>query len=670
MSRDVVQNTVTSLSASGGRHLASLIHSFTRLLGPAAYGASPSAIHDHNRIRWLLIGSLTVAGIFSTNSIINLFFYTNSKQSSTPSKSNHSTGAKQHPQNSQLAKNELMMESVDVLQTECLSDNTQSFVPQSRHSSNRLSCVLVPDISPDSIFIQKIVDFLIRPNNTNFDINCSTDLHISDYLFQQQSKPPSLSLPLFQAQQDHLINEIKSAKRPRHPLLVEGGPGIGKGASLHTFVQSQSQLRPAFYLKLDNVLSKLGVHQSFDTFQHLQTDLCNDSFSDQTVLASNTDIEQPEMSNSCYIAESWRSAIETIFGLDYLRQEQLYDANGDPLNMLSASFDHITEALRLIRAKSRYGPTLLVIDNLELLFNGREPLVDTYLAFMSSFTWMLQCESEGILDLIFCSSSKSVMPAMKRFPGYDKRLRYRSVESVDDLDVIDYLLDQVNPTISKDRQFTEETAYKFVETFEGNLTELYQYCRSTLSVSEFIAQREDSFLQYLKEHIPTNPHTQKHNSLNPYAPPVKEDADFKDIILEMIMRNGVISLAMMDSERLNLIEVLVEKNFLRWRDARIRRRHQDRAMGLKVRRIRASSIASTSIDIASEVSGETMETNVDGSSEWKPRPLSGVYEQDMLLLEQQMDDPFAFLRRGDTELVWYNRLVGNVCERWFNENAW
>ncbi|EGF80798.1 hypothetical protein BATDEDRAFT_88124 [Batrachochytrium dendrobatidis JAM81] len=626
MSRDVVQNTVTSLSASGGRHLASLIHSFTRLLGPAAYGASPSAIHDHNRIRWLLIGSLTVAGIFSTNSIINLFFYTNSKQSSTSSKSNHSTGAKQHPQNSQLAKNELMMESVDVLQTECLSDNTQSFVPQSRHSSNRLSCVLVPDISPDSIFIQKIVDFLIRPNNTNFDINCSTDLHISDYLFQQQSKPPSLSLPLFQAQQDHLINEIKSAKRPRHPLLVEGGPGIGKGASLHTFVQSQSQLRPAFYLKLDNVLSKLGVHQSFDTFQHLQTDLCNDSFSDQTVLASNTDIEQPEMSNSCYIAESWRSAIETIFGLDYLRQEQLYDANGDPLNMLSASFDHITEALRLIRAKSRYGPTLLVIDNLELLFNG--------------------------------------------LPGYDKRLRYRSVESVDDLDVIDYLLDQVNPTISKDRQFTEETAYKFVETFEGNLTELYQYCRSTLSVSEFIAQREDSFLQYLKEHIPTNPHTQKHNSLNPYAPPVKEDADFKDIILEMIMRNGVISLAMMDSERLNLIEVLVEKNFLRWRDARIRRRHQDRAMGLKVRRIRASSIASTSIDIASEVSGETMETNVDGSSEWKPRPLSGVYEQDMLLLEQQMDDPFAFLRRGDTELVWYNRLVGNVCERWFNENAW
>ncbi|KAJ1339725.1 hypothetical protein BSLG_005631 [Batrachochytrium salamandrivorans] len=505
MSRDVVQNTVTSLSASG----------------PAAYGASPSAIHDHNRIRWLLIGSLTVAGIFSTNSIINLFFYTNSKQSSTPSKSNHSTGAKQHPQNSQLAKNELMMESVDVLQTECLTDNTQSFVPQSRHSSNRLSCVLVPDISPDSIFIQNC-RFLIRPNNTNFDINCSTDLHISDYLFQQQSKPPSLSLPLFQAQQDHLINEIKSAKRPRHPLGRRSG--ISKAHPTH-FCSSQSQLRPAFYLKLDNVLSKLGVHQSFDTFQHLQTDLCNDSFSDQTVLASNTDIEQPEMSNSCYIAESWRSAIETIFGLDYLRQEQLYDANGDPLNMLSASFDHITEALRLIRAKSRWSNTT--------------------------------------------------------FPGYDKRLRYRSVESVDDLDVIDYLLDQVNQPFQRS------------------------------SIPFTVPQGTHS----------TNPHTQKHNSLNPYAPPVK-DADFKDIILEMIMRNGVISLAMMDSERLNLIEVLVEKNFLRWRDARIRRRHQDRAMGLKVRRIRASSIASTSIDIASEVSGETMETNVDGSSEWKPRPLS------------------------------------------------
>ena len=32
------------------------------------------------------------------------------------------------------------------------------------------------------------------------------------------------------------------------------------------------------------------------------------------------------------------------------------------------------------------------------------------------------------------------------------------------------------------------------------------------------------------------------------------------------------------------------------------------------------------------------------------------------------NDPLAFLRRGDTELVWFNRLIRNVCERWFNEN--
>ncbi|KAJ3088991.1 hypothetical protein HK102_007467, partial [Quaeritorhiza haematococci] len=33
-------------------------------------------------------------------------------------------------------------------------------------------------------------------------------------------------------------------------------------------------------------------------------------------------------------------------------------------------------------------------------------------------------------------------------------------------------------------------------------------------------------------------------------------------------------------------------------------------------------------------------------------------------------DPLAMFAREGAELVWYNRLLGTVCERWFNQQAW
>ncbi|KAL2919300.1 hypothetical protein HK105_200943 [Polyrhizophydium stewartii] len=521
------------------------------------------------------------------------------------------------------------------------------------HSPNRLSQILLEPSDPHAIFVQRVIDFLLRPADP--DARDADSPLAAFNLALQRRQQAARALPFFQAQHDHLIAEIKSAMRPRHPLLVEGGPGIGKGTALLSLVQSQALLRPAVYIRLDDVLPSLAgaARAASDDFHD-----ASDSLAGFPLSSSQDAISDGPMSQSLLAAEAWRSALETAFGLDFVRQEQLYDPDGSPLDMTAVGFEHITDALRHIRAKSRYGPTLVVIDNLQLLFDEREPIAEIYSAFYTSFRWLLKCENEGILDIIFCSSSKSVMPAMRRFHGYDKRLRYRSIESVDDLDVIDYILDQVNPTLPEARQFTEETAHTFVQTFDGNLVELTNYCSSELSVQDYIRRREEAFLEYLKHHIPTRP-ASKRPSVNPYAPPVSEETDFKDIILEMIMRNGVLSLAQVDTERLALIEVLVEKNFLRWRDARVRRR--ERAQPTRRR--------GTSIDTRSEFSSDTMDdtTSFGGGAAAAGAALS---EHDKMLQEEQMNDPLAFLSRGDTELVWYNRLVGSVCERWFNDQAW
>ncbi|KAI8924910.1 hypothetical protein BC831DRAFT_436257 [Entophlyctis helioformis] len=540
-----------------------------------------------------------------------------------------------------------------------------------KHSSNRLSFIDVPVSEPHSLFVQRIVDFLLKPLTLAPSSSSSAAAAAGTLGNGSVSSVGTLGgLPFFQAQQEHLIAEIRHAKRARHPLLVEGGPGIGKGSALLAYVQDQALLRPAIYLKLDDVLAPNTMSDSMVAFAGIQQRAAQaaataaseldlpDSFSDLASVAEPLSANTGSLlygspsvrGNAAHLVDAWTSALETAFGMDYVRQEQLYDHDGNPLDMSAVSFDHVVEALRLIRGKSRYGPTLLVIDNLQVIFNDQQESVsEIHAAFNASFQWLLYCETEGILDTIFCSSSKSVMLALKRFHGFDKRLRYRSVESVDDLDVIDYLLDQVNPTIPESRQFTEETAHLFVQTFDGNLAELERYCSSGLTVQDYIAQREDVLLEYIQRHIPTRPQAKRASS-NPYAPPVSEDSDFKDIILDMIMRNGVLSIAQMDSERLALVEVLVENNFLRWRDARVRRRERSQPS----RRRRGS------FDTRSEFSTETLDEI----------PTVTLTEQERQLQEQQMSDPFAFMQHGDTELVWYNRLVGSVCERWFNQQAW
>jgi hypothetical protein len=93
---------------------------------------------------------------------------------------------------------------------------------------------------------------------------------------------------------------------------------------------------------------------------------------------------------------------------DYLRS---------PVDM--TLLDHVTQALRLIASRSPAGPVLLVVDDIQLLFHQRSALTEKYDAIPEVFNWLLKAETEGILDVVMCSSEKSAVGAIKRCMFYN-----------------------------------------------------------------------------------------------------------------------------------------------------------------------------------------------------------------------------------------------------------
>ncbi|KAJ3111666.1 hypothetical protein HDU96_005480 [Phlyctochytrium bullatum] len=276
--------------------------------------------------------------------------------------------------------------------------------------------------------------------------------------------------------------------------------------------------------------------------------------------------------------------------------------------------EHVAQALRLIAAKSKNGPTLFVMDDVQLLFRDRQPLYERYDGIAEVFSWLLKCESEGILDVVLCSSEKSTIAAIKRLRGYDWRLSLHCLEGVEDDVVIEYLLKDVNPRIKEPpRRFTPDTAALFVATFNGSLLELDNYFRDVnCNVFMFIKKRERSFLRHLQRHMPqranrtplTPPTSRKYgmaggggyndlsNSMsgsmygsgsgfgsgsslgsgNNVISLREHEDELRELFLDIIMKGGVLPVAQLDVTRMALVEALVERNILRWRDPRIRKR--------------------------------------------------------------------------------------------------
>ncbi|KAI8850450.1 hypothetical protein BC829DRAFT_488787 [Chytridium lagenaria] len=473
-------------------------------------------------------------------------------------------------------------------------------------------------------------------------------------------------LPPFTAQIDHLIHEMRSAKQRGKPLLIEGIPGLGKATALQKWVWEEGQLRPAIYLQLSMVLRRrhggssveddedvanaLGYGYGSGEDLYTETETENEGVEERVALTVRRDAfkkavemalgADPMEASMISLSDSMlgtpttthfqgfpdRSATPNGASINSQRGSGSADDNDDdeddspyPGLVDTAVLDHIAQALRLIAAKSRHGPTLFVLDDVQLLFRERMALQDRYDGIPELFSWFLRCEGEGILDCVMCSSEKSVVGAIKRLKGFDWTLTLHSVDGVEDEAIIEYLLKEVNPKIKEaPRRFTEDTAAHFVATFNGSLLELDNYLRDVNSnVFMFIRKRERSFLRHLQRHMPhrasrnpvTPPTSRKYGMTT--SPPTTSTYDLststlsmsgslssstspssgldrgslrqyedelRELFLDIIMKGGVLHVSQLDVGRMALAEALVERNILRWRDRRIRKRETRASM--------------------------------------------------------------------------------------------
>jgi hypothetical protein len=73
--------------------------------------------------------------------------------------------------------------------------------------------------------------------------------------------------------------------------------------------------------------------------------------------------------------------------------------------------DYIMEALRIIHKFNNRAATLLIIEDLELLFEEQADQLDKQ-TLATLFMWLLESQREGILDVVLSCTDKSLLPIL------------------------------------------------------------------------------------------------------------------------------------------------------------------------------------------------------------------------------------------------------------------
>jgi len=81
--------------------------------------------------------------------------------------------------------------------------------------------------------------------------------------------------------------------------------------------------------------------------------------------------------------------------------------------LLSEAFKEIETVLQYICLRSNTGPVLFILDDIQLLFNEQE-LVSQYDSALTILQWILKCQKNGLMDVVFCSSERSVITSIKK----------------------------------------------------------------------------------------------------------------------------------------------------------------------------------------------------------------------------------------------------------------
>jgi hypothetical protein len=373
-----------------------------------------------------------------------------------------------------------------------------------------------------------------------------------------------LRLPLFKENIKHIIKQIQDSKNKGKILLFESPAGCGVRYALQSWSISEH--------KHNKIILNLDLQDYFSMlYQQDRTVYSGDS--EQFIYAilnvfgyfSFDDISNKYVkigSSSSNSSVSSRCLSEESFSNQTLSER------------LDEKLVEIETVLKIVKSKSC--PVTLVIKNIHLLFNDSESNNSQYDKINEIFAWLLKNEKEGLLEVILCNSGTSLISALRKFKGYSDNLDFKTYELMNPKTVQKYLMEQVNVDLVDKFKFTKETSQEFVKYFSSNFIEIEDYCQSNVTVDKFIGIRRGEQVNKVKKFFKETPGFDPLSALaDPYViPPIEH---LKDCILEMMMKDGVLSLdnvlpnvdnhhLSIDEQELkyNLILKLINWNIFKW----------------------------------------------------------------------------------------------------------
>jgi hypothetical protein len=482
-------------------------------------------------------------------------------------------------------------------------------------------------------------------------------------------------LPKFDEQLELLTTSIFDSKIPSRPLLIEGLPGIGKGAALRTIAVEEGYKRPALFLALSDVLdtsidtSHVPIRQDLGNWAGclahlLPSYMILDGFGLDEVQENDTDRRQEfrrsiegilgaqmdplakleEKSSSFSSFDPPAEGFHEDNSQDSIEVPESLELHESPLMEEAVSLQQlrrITKALqqRYYEWESKqssllYLPPLLILDDVQILFNGKgHARENKWDDIETTFEWLLKLQVHGLLDLIVCSEGRSVATAFRRLPGFEC-LKIKTLEGVDDELVASYLVEHVNPIIEDGfKKFSPREAIAFAEAFGGSLLEIEAYLDSDApNVHTYIGMRQEDYHRLISHILSNHP---RFDDLQPDS----LRHELQSFILALMMNGGKLSVhgnEHWSKRRWEVVECLLELRLVRW----------DLNTGRESR-----SGSRTSLDASAVAS--TLRTYGAGALS------DGASHMDS-------DDEGTEVDISDLNLMWMTDMIGNAMSRFFN----
>lgn len=495
--------------------------------------------------------------------------------------------------------------------------------------------------------------------------------------------PNELYLPEFKEQTNTLIQQISDSYTGGKFLLLEGCKGNGKGYALRAWAKKEK--RVCVYLGLKQSFRRAShpikipskdIASSIDPYATTETSQIGNNGESPRYLdeTTATNIDSLSLTSLQEIQDNLFSDIPErslfIFGLleafgffsiDTFTNPQQKPTRNSIINtinerkqylhprLLSEAFKEIETVLQYICLRSNTGPVLFILDDIQLLFDDQE-LVGQYDCALMILNWILKCQKNGLMDIVFCSSERSVITNVKKLKGFEKFLTTKVAEDVENSKIEKYLIKDVNKLLDDKYKFSKESAKEFANHFSSNFEEIENYCKSKIPVNKYIQLRKEDYKKLVQQFFDETPGFELYPAfVDPYSTPPKDI--LKDLILELMM-NEILSLDNVlparngDPKKWAFVQNMINHKLLRWVPMKKR----------PVQHMPATSytyIPSIDTSLLGDVNDE------NSTNYWRTLTSSNNWKEDVIVQSEQY--PL------DLDLTFYNPFIREILEQWFNQ---